>query len=637
MKGTAFLIAIVMFFVTCSETFALTISSSSMDSSQKMFILTAKEKVPPIHLKKMVLNNPHRVVYDLENAVLANTKAQIETTNPAVKSVRIAQFSPNSVRIVFTGESSALDQIRINTVHNMIIFNMSKPADRYGTTVYAEKAPPQQDVDYYSYYEELNVIMSNNLSKSPSKYCPIDKSYSNVCKTPEISSTGAVWNSIETVRLQAQYNIFNIEASLNGVVLQGLGTASLASPFYLSNPSRLVIDLPNTAFRGGKAPSEIQISPKEKIRFGVQPDNTVRVTIESPEAQKYKAIVSPDLISVSIQKNNNLAYANFPYAHMTTMEKFEAKQEGKQTTVLKIKAKRPLAHSIKRNPEEIELALYNLNMGVKMVTDPKTQKTLKKGNDDFLKVVPMTKQFKTIDITPMGNNTGGSLWKIPIKRASIVSEQLSSDGSELTLIIADNIYKAKDIVIKSGATVMIDPGHGGTDVGATREGINEKDINLDVSKQLKTYLESKGVKVIMTRDTDVFIPLPERVSKANSAAPDVFVSVHVNSSQSSTPVGLETHWYRVESQKFAKIVHNNLSLGVDSPDRGIIQSQFYVINHTVMPAVLVEIGFISNPDERCDMIKPQRKYTTAKSIGNGILLYLAMEYENEAKVKVNGK
>jgi len=175
------------------------------------------------------------------------------------------------------------------------------------------------------------------------------------------------------------------------------------------------------------------------------------------------------------------------------------------------------------------------------------------------------------------------------------------------------------------------------DVGATREGIYEKDINFEVANNLKKYLESKGVKVLVTRDTDVKIPLLERTTMANEAKCDLFVSVHVNSAKNPDVSGIETHWYKPNSQTFAKIVHNNVTLGLDGYDRGIIQSQFYVINHTVMPAVLVEIGFISNCRERCDMIKEQRKNATAKYIGNGILLYLAMDYDNEVKAKANAK
>jgi N-acetylmuramoyl-L-alanine amidase len=205
------------------------------------------------------------------------------------------------------------------------------------------------------------------------------------------------------------------------------------------------------------------------------------------------------------------------------------------------------------------------------------------------------------------------------------------------LVIKDQMYQSRDIVIKSGATVMLDAGHGGPDVGASREGFYEKDITLELVKELQKYLESKGVNVVTTRDSDAKVTLEERVEKANSAQPEAFISVHVNATKNADVSGVETHWYKPNSRDLAKIVHNNLSLGVDGFDRGTFQSQFYVINHTVMPAVLVEVGFISNCKERCDMMKLQRKYATVKSVGNGILLYLAMNYENEIKGKANAK
>ena len=169
--------------------------------------------------------------------------------------------------------------------------------------------------------------------------------------------------------------------------------------------------------------------------------------------------------------------------------------------------------------------------------------------------------------------------------------------------------------------IVIDPGHGGSDCGATRNGIYEKNITLDISKRVETLLKNKGYVVKMTRNSDDTVSLQDRVEISEEFAPDIFVSIHVNSSNSETPQGLETHYYKDNSLKLAKTVHASLLNNVNANNRGLFRSKFYVINHTTAPAVLVEIGFISNPSERAQLVSESRKQATAKAIAEGIYDY----------------
>ena len=126
----------------------------------------------------------------------------------------------------------------------------------------------------------------------------------------------------------------------------------------------------------------------------------------------------------------------------------------------------------------------------------------------------------------------------------------------------------------------------------------------------------------MTRTNDETVSLQERVEISENVQPDVFVSIHVNSSNSSTPKGLETHYYKENSLMLAKTVHASLLNHVNASNRGLFKSKFYVINHTTSPAILVEIGFISNSAERGQLVGETRKQATAKSIADGIQKYL---------------
>jgi hypothetical protein len=138
-------------------------------------------------------------------------------------------------------------------------------------------------------------------------------------------------------------------------------------------------------------------------------------------------------------------------------------------------------------------------------------------------------------------------------------------------------------------------------IGAIREGINEKDLTLDLTQRVASILKSKGYKVAMTRTEDVYLGLQERCDFTEDENPEIFVSIHVNSAVATEPFGLETHYYHEPSKELAEIIQKHLLKEINSKDRGILKSKFYVINHTDVPAVLVETGFLSNPDERAEL------------------------------------
>jgi N-acetylmuramoyl-L-alanine amidase len=170
---------------------------------------------------------------------------------------------------------------------------------------------------------------------------------------------------------------------------------------------------------------------------------------------------------------------------------------------------------------------------------------------------------------------------------------------------------------------MLDAGHGGSDYGAIREGINEKDITLEITQRVDSILRAKGYKTVLVRSDDTFVSLEDRANLNETENPELFVSIHVNSAVSKDPSGIETHWYHDNSKDLAQIIHKHMTKNISSSiDRGLFKSKFYVINHTKAPAVLCEIGFLSNDAERNELITENRKQKTAKAIADGIIEYL---------------
>lgn len=235
-----------------------------------------------------------------------------------------------------------------------------------------------------------------------------------------------------------------------------------------------------------------------------------------------------------------------------------------------------------------------------------------------------------------------------------------------------------NIILK---TVVIDAGHGGKDPGAiSKDGkTKEKTFTLDIAQRLEKLIKQKypDVKVVMTRSDDRFISLDRRAQIANECSADLFISIHINSAYSTKSSGFSTHVLGQSSQKnrdlykanldlvkrensvimlddnynpksagfdpsdpssyifmtmmqsahleqsidFAQIINENLKGGPVKVNRGVSQDPFYVLWKTTMPAVLVELGFISNPQDLAQLKKPSERQALAQRLLNAFTEY----------------
>ena len=148
-------------------------------------------------------------------------------------------------------------------------------------------------------------------------------------------------------------------------------------------------------------------------------------------------------------------------------------------------------------------------------------------------------------------------------------------------------------------TVVIDPGHGGKDSGVARNHLQEKNLALDVALRLQPKLEAAGFHTVMTRSTDVFIPLETRAAISNSHSSVFFISIHFNDSPKRGIHGATVYYKSPLAQPMAIAISK--SLGAITTNRGIMTANFRVLRKNHYPAVLVECGFVSNRSEaaRC--------------------------------------
>lgn len=235
--------------------------------------------------------------------------------------------------------------------------------------------------------------------------------------------------------------------------------------------------------------------------------------------------------------------------------------------------------------------------------------------------------------------------------------------------------------------VVIDPGHGGEDTGAKGpSGISEKDITLSIALKVAEALgEMMDAKVLLTRTTDVFIPLEERTAFANSNRADIFISIHANAARSRDAHGTETFFLSMdatdedarrlaafensadsasiatasvlavaddlkdilldlantrshhESSRLAEIVHTSMLGKTGREGRGVKQAPFTVLVGATMPAVLVEVGFISNPSEEKWLLSRKDQEKAARAIAEGIVNFRDIMTKRKGIIEVSGK
>lgn len=177
--------------------------------------------------------------------------------------------------------------------------------------------------------------------------------------------------------------------------------------------------------------------------------------------------------------------------------------------------------------------------------------------------------------------------------------------------------------------IVIDPGHGGFDIGATVKSIQEKALALKTATLVKQYLHQKGYRVILTRSRDVFISLTKRTTIANDTKSKVFVSVHYNAFKNPQAKGIEVYYYnrgpnwrQKASKKLAQLVLDGMIASTGAKNRGVKTGNFHVIRETDMPAILIEGGFITNPQECSNLSDQKYIEKMAQSIANAIEKYL---------------
>ncbi|MEI6175864.1 MAG: N-acetylmuramoyl-L-alanine amidase [Verrucomicrobiota bacterium] len=170
-------------------------------------------------------------------------------------------------------------------------------------------------------------------------------------------------------------------------------------------------------------------------------------------------------------------------------------------------------------------------------------------------------------------------------------------------------------------TVVIDPGHGGHDNGGQWGKVYEKHLALDTATRLESNLKRMGFKTVMTRRSDYFVTLPQRVAIGNSYKNAIFVCIHFNYTWKEDVNGLETYYYSAAGQQLAQYVQQSLVRHTHTLDRQAKFARFFVLRNSTLPAILVEGGFVSNEQERERMKSGLFREQIARGVAEGVQRY----------------
>jgi N-acetylmuramoyl-L-alanine amidase len=598
------------------------ISGIELDAQSHQLLIQGNLPFKPsqsYHIKTHA--RPARVVLDFPNTQLSLSKKFFKFDDPAIREVEAQSFSgdkPASRITLYLRSAKQLKNVHISSQNTLLALSV-----------------PQSNPDSKDYraYKDGSMAVSMAASALPIPNSPKQ----TVPPVPEASSQRST-SLTEGLPIPDGTSIIQDISYRDGLLLIKSNVGKQVIPknrFVLSDPNRLVLDLDRAVVSDKKLLKPIYINGDSisQVRVGQFNADTVRLVIESQNPERLQmAYEGVDKSVLSVSNALGMSVSQLPSAaSLGNVQEVKIYKDGGDT-IIRLSATAPIVHRLVKDDSKILVELANLSAKQGGIPFEKTQ-------------FPQLEYVKLDALTPGEPNS-----KLVIDTLASdveMASRYSADRKILEIKLFDNnsaIHSAlgryfpggEGVLTSSGrspypARVVIDPGHGGKDMGANREGYMEKELNLAVALKLKRSLEARGVKVYMTRSSDIFLPLSQITQITNDIRPDLFVSVHTNSSTNPSIYGIETYYYTPQSVALAKRVHHRMVNNVSSPDRGVRKAMFYVIHHTAVPAILCEMGYISNEAERASLFTEHRKQKTADAIAEGVVDYLKARVSASAK------
>lgn len=383
------------------------------------------------------------------------------------------------------------------------------------------------------------------------------------------------------------------EGDMDVIVVKGTSNLDTSS-MELDNPDRIVFDVKGAVFNDLLQNVNTASNIIKSVRLGQFDVGTARVVLD---------VAADTYFKVETKGNTSKIYlSSYPFEFVQYNRYYN-------TAVLNLSPGREVQYNVSTDPN-------NNTVSIKIPFDLKLETKRVNVNDNLVKHVDYRTEIQDGQKITLAEIT---------TQSSVLSEVISAPNAKMV-----KVRFKRNITSLQQLTVVVDAGHGGKDPGARgTDGTTEKSLNLSVALKLEKLLKSMGINTIMSRNNDTFVELADRANNANSNYVDFFMSIHFNAF-SKTTNGIETLYYpnvpnedyTISNKSIADIFHNELLKTTKLASRGInARPNLVVLNKTKMPAILAELGFVSNPTELA-LIKTERyKEDAARALAVSILRY----------------
>lgn len=554
-------------FLLTSKAEATILKSWQFDETQNRLYITTDEGVQPT---AQLIANPIRLVIDLPGTTVRNP-GEVRLRRNGIEAVRVAQFDAQTTRLVIElspGYTVDPESVKV------------RGATARQWTV--ELPTPQEiprDVSFEGYPKET---LEANAAETVIK---------NVILTPDglFIRTSSAAPELKVQRLSSIVNIdfqgAKVSSELNGLNMavnrNGIRNLQITQIESLPPVARITLNVSNS-------PDDWQATVLYDGNVIVLPTG-VAAARKQAESQHQSSNAITEIQSVEMAKNG---------------------------TQLVVKTDGPFTYT----------SGWDLATGYYKITIP----AAKLGNR------ARSPQTDALDVRlQQADSETVAVWIKP--ESGIVLSEINQPASNILYVqlrrapqvggsspVSNNSTSDFSFSNNGRIVVVVDPGHGGRDVGAVGiNGIQEAQIVLDISLQVAKILEQNGVQVVMTRTDDREIDLEPRVQLAERVNASLFVSIHANAINMSRPDvnGIETYYYS-RGWRLAYTIHNSILQATGARDRRVRQARFYVLRKTSMPAVLVETGFVTGAEDAPRLADPAYRRVMAEAIARGILQYI---------------
>lgn len=605
---------------------------------------------------------PNRLLVDIPNARLADATPVISVRRNGIDRIEMTEVSSdfyNAVRLViYVNDTDTLSRLNPILSGNFLKLEdnavASRPVNNIATDVNRNTGGSPRYTG-----KRLATPLPPTLTPLPA-ITPLKSAPIPVFAQQQAHTSFGAENSARQLQtilgtpLQAGTSVIeSVELRDRRLLIQAHAGAPIRikSRIILKDPNRLVLDLDNAVLASRALLGTVSgdSDRMRRVRVGQFDENTVRLVIETPTPALFQPVFNRQENVNTLALVPSEATSILPDGAPGEVESIDLKRES-GGTILRLSASTPIQHRMVKKGDRVTLELLNemahptpIPFDNRQYPELDRMKIEKGDSDAANSKLLLILANRNMRVTPTLSEGGKVLELLVVptddpaaSSNTVISNQQPESGNGLSNaplpLPIDNI----PVFAPAGqapfpARIVVDAGHGGKDNGANRNGINEKDLNLSLALLLRDALTAKGFKVYMTRNTDVFLPLPQITAITNQVHPDLFISIHHNASVNTAQHGIETYYFTPQSIALARKVHSREINGVGERDGGMKQARFYVIHHTDVPAILCEVGYVSNPDELNSLQGMERKLKTARSIADGVVDYLQTRISAQAR------